>query len=445
MSISSAESVRKMPAVVFQDVSKRFVVHHERPRSFLELAVNLFRDGEREELWALKNVSFSVERGETLGLIGYNGSGKSTALKLMSRILEPTSGQVRTEGRISALIELGAGFHPDLTGRENVFLNGSLLGFSRSEMEARYDEIVAFSELGRFIDMPLKHYSSGMQMRLGFAIATSVDPDILLIDEVLAVGDEGFQRKCLARINRSRGRDKAIVFVSHELGAVREICDRVIWLEDGVVMAEGPAHDVVAQYLVRVGEHEEAGMAAADAPQINAQGDAGQSDEEKRWGTGEAVITNVRLAAGRHRERRVFDTEDSMIIDVEYQARQFIDEAAFGVGLFRDDGTHCYGTNTGIEGHLLALDPGRGRVRLVLDRLALLPGTYTVDVALHAPNGHPYDYWREARSFSARSSLDDVGVYRPRHRWVVDGALLDDEGHEDVAGGRQSETVVPEV
>ncbi len=444
MSISSAEGVHKMPAIVFQDVSKRFVVRHERPRSFLELAVNLFRDGEREELWALKNVSFSVERGETLGLIGYNGSGKSTALKLMSRILEPTSGQVRTEGRISALIELGAGFHPDLTGRENVFLNGSLLGLSRSEMEARYDEIVEFSELERFIDIPLKHYSSGMQMRLGFAIATSVDPDILLIDEVLAVGDEGFQRKCLTRINRFRGRDKAIVFVSHELGAVREVCDRVIWLEDGVVMAEGPAHEVVAEYLVRVGEHEEAGIAAAEALQID-QGDAGQSDEEKRWGTGEAVITDVRLAAGRPRERRVFDTENSMIIDVEYQVQQFIDEAAFGVGLFRDDGTHCYGTNTGIEGHLLALAPGQGHIRLVLDRLGLLPGTYTVDVAVHAPNGHPYDYWREARSFSVRSSLDDLGVYRPRHRWMVGGAPLDDEEHEDVAGGRQFETVMREA
>jgi len=426
------------PAIVFQDVSKRFIVYHERPRSFQELVVNLFRSAEREELWALRDISFQVRRGETLGLVGHNGSGKSTAMKLMSRILEPTAGQVRVEGRVAALIELGAGFHPDLTGRENIFLNGSLLGLSRSEMEQRYDEIVDFSELGRFIDMPLKHYSSGMQMRLGFAIATCVDPDVLLIDEVLAVGDEGFQRKCLARINHFRGSDKAIVFVSHDLGAVRQLCDRVIWIEDGVVMAEGPAHEVVARYLVRVGEQEEAGMAAAADDR-----DAG-ADEKKRWGTGEAEIVSVQLRrpdparrsdqdrAGGGRQRHLFDPEDGMIIDIEYHARRSIGEAVFGIGLFRDDGTHCYGTNTDIEGHALQLAPGQGRVQVVIDRLALLPGTYTLDVAVHAPNGHPYDYWREACAFSVRSARSDSGIYRPRHRWIIDGASADERWREEV-------------
>jgi lipopolysaccharide transport system ATP-binding protein len=217
-----------MAGIRFEDVSKRFLIHYERPRSFQDLVVNLFQRGNREELWALRNLSFEAQPGETLGLIGPNGSGKSTALKLMSRIFEPTSGRVAVEGRLSALIELGAGFHPDLTGRENIFLNGSLLGLSRAEMRDRYDEVVDFAELGRFIDMPLKHYSSGMQMRLGFAIATCVDPDVLLVDEVLAVGDEGFQRKCLARINRLRGQQRVIVYVSHDLGSVRQLCDRVI-------------------------------------------------------------------------------------------------------------------------------------------------------------------------------------------------------------------------
>ncbi|MFQ5857339.1 MAG: ABC transporter ATP-binding protein [Anaerolineae bacterium] len=444
-------------AIVFQHVSKRFIVQHERPRSFQELVVSFFRDSEREELWALRDISFAVRRGETLGLIGHNGSGKSTALKLMSRILEPTAGHVQVEGRVSALIELGAGFHPDLTGRENTFLNGSLLGLSRSEMQQRYDEIVEFSELRRFIDVPLKHYSSGMQMRLGFAIAMCVDPDVLLIDEVLAVGDEGFQRKCLARINRFRGRDKAIVFVSHDLGAVRQLCDRVIWLENGVVMAEGPAHEVVVQYLVHVGEREEARMAAGPL-----QAHAASAGEEKRWGTGEAEIVDVRLRcpepfdpslrqgsgqaaglragaaqdrliegrAGESRERHLFDPEDPMIVDIEYRARQFIEEAVFGIGLFRDDGTHCYGTNTGIDGHVLELEPGTGSVQVFIDRLALLPGTYTVDVAVHAPNGHPYDYWRAVCAFSVRSSVSDCGVYRPRHRWVIDGISLGERWRE---------------
>ncbi len=416
-----------MSTIVFQDVSKRFVVQHERPRSFQELVVNLFRGGEREELWALKDISFVVKPGETLGLVGYNGSGKSTALKLMGRILEPTSGQVQVEGRLSALIELGAGFHPDLTGRENIFLNGSLLGLSRSDMQARYDEIVEFSELGRFIDMPLKHYSSGMQMRLGFAIATCVDPDVLLIDEVLAVGDEGFQRKCLARINRFRGRDKAIVFVSHELGAVRQLCDRVIWLEDGVVMAEGPAHEVVAQYLVSVGEDEEADIVSSEAGDTPAAStDKAKTDEEKRWGTGEVVITDVRLRTNQPRQRRLFDPEDPMIIELDYVARRPIDEAVFGIGLFRDDGTHCYGTNTAIDAQPLRLIPGEGHIRLLIERLGLLPGSYSLDVAIHTPDEHPYDYWRGARAFSVRSSLGDSGVYRPRHCWVVgdgDGSL----------------------
>lgn len=426
------------PAILFQDVSKRFVVYHERPRSFQELVVNLFRSAEREELWALRDISFQVRRGETLGLVGHNGSGKSTAMKLMSRILEPTAGHVQVEGRVAALIELGAGFHPDLTGRENIFLNGSLLGLSRSEMEQRYDEIVDFSELERFIDMPLKHYSSGMQMRLGFAIATCVDPDVLLIDEVLAVGDEGFQRKCLARINHFRGSDKAIVFVSHDLGAVRQLCDRVIWIEDGIVMAEGPAHEVVARYLVRVGEQEEAGMATA------ADDRDPRADEKKRWGTGEAEIVNVQLRrpdpaegseqerAGDGRQRHLFDPEDGMIIDIEYHARRSIREAVFGIGLFRDDGTHCYGTNTDIDDHVLQLEPGRGRVQIVIDRLALLPGMYTLDVAIHAPNGHPYDYWRQACAFSVRSSRNDSGVYRPRHRWIINDVSADEQWREGV-------------
>ena len=271
-----------------------------------------------------------------------------------------------------------------------------------------------------------------MQMRLGFAIATSVDPDVLLIDEGLSVGDEGFQRKCLSRINQFRGRDKAIVFVSHDLGTVRQICDRVIWLENGFVTAQGPAHDVVTQYLVRVGEHEEAGI-ADEPPSVGTDDQATVAGEEKRWGTGEAGIIGVKIRTGEHRERHLFDPEDSMIIDIEYQARQSVSEAVFGIGLFRDDGTYCYGTNTDIEGEALALDVGRGRVRVIIDRLALLPGTYSLDAAIHAPNGHPYDYWREVCSFSVRSSIDDVGVYRPRHRWVVNGVTLSEQRRTEVA------------
>ncbi|RLC75531.1 MAG: ABC transporter ATP-binding protein, partial [Chloroflexi bacterium] len=193
-------------AIRFENVSKKFNLHHERKRSFQELALGLFRrdNGSREEFWALRDVDFNVEQGETVGLIGPNGAGKSTALKLVSRIIEPTSGRIKVNGRVGALLELGAGFHPDLTGRENIYLNGSILGLGRAEIERKLDDIIAFAELERFIDVPVKHYSSGMYVRLGFSVAVHTDPEVLLVDEVLAVGDAAFQRKCLERIDRMR-------------------------------------------------------------------------------------------------------------------------------------------------------------------------------------------------------------------------------------------------
>ena len=257
-------------AIQFDNVSKRFTLRHERRRSFQEAALAFLRGrgNSREELWALKDVSFAVERGKTLGIIGPNGSGKSTALKLITRILEPTSGQVDVQGRVSALIELGAGFHPDLTGRENVYLNGSLLGFSRREMEARFERIVEFSELEKFIDVPIKHYSSGMHMRLGFAVAIHVDPDVLLIDEILAVGDQAFQRRCLDKIGELKSQGVTILFVSHDLEAVQDLCDQAIWLEDGRIQAEGLAREVVDYYLMRVHEKERVALAAQQTAPI---------------------------------------------------------------------------------------------------------------------------------------------------------------------------------
>src|SRR5689334_12415694 len=236
--------------IEFQNVSKRFVLHRERRDSIPERIAGLLRPRVRgEAFWALHDVSFNIGKGESLGLVGHNGAGKSTALKLMTRILEPTSGSVELRGRVAALLELGSGFHPDLSGRENVFLNGSLMGFSRRDMQARMDEIVDFAEIGDFIDMEVKHYSSGMYTRLAFAVATTVDPDVLLTDEVLAVGDEAFQRKCMERIYRFRQVGKTIVFVSHALETVRQLCDRAVWLDRGAARAVGPAGEVIDAYL----------------------------------------------------------------------------------------------------------------------------------------------------------------------------------------------------
>jgi ABC-type polysaccharide/polyol phosphate transport system ATPase subunit len=241
-------------------VSKQYRLSHEKSRSLQEVWLNLFRGkraGKVEEFWALRDVSVRIEPGESVALIGPNGAGKSTALKIIARIIDPTQGMVRVRGRMSALIELGAGFHSDLTGRENVFLNGSILGFSRQEMQSRFDEIVTFAELEQFIDTELKRWSTGMVMRLGFAIATSVNPDILITDEILAVGDESFQRKCLVRIEAFREEGGTILFVSHDMHAVRDLCGRSVWLDHGVVQMDGPTAQVVAGYLAS-GRNEEA-------------------------------------------------------------------------------------------------------------------------------------------------------------------------------------------
>jgi len=430
-------------AVEFQEVSKRFIVHHERPRSFQELAVSFFRrnNASREELWALRDVSFAVERGETLGLVGPNGAGKSTALKLISRILEPTSGRIAVNGRVSALLELGAGFHPDLTGRENVYLNGSILGLSRREMREKFGDIVRFAELERFIDMPVKHYSSGMYMRLGFAIAIHVDPDILLVDEVLAVGDQSFQRRCLDRINEMKRRGVTILFVSHDLGAVRSLCDRAIWLEGGRVQAEGATREVVDRYLMRVHEKERADLAAQQAPPAEALPGEGLHPEpcpeprrravegpsegvsaeggRRRWGTREIEITSVRLLNSAGEETLLFESGQPAVIEIGYRVNRPVEAPVFGIAIYRNDGTHCYGTNTDIEGIPTDGLKDVGVVRVAFDSFAFIEGSYTLDVAVHARDGYPYDYHRPYCTFAVRSRLRDEGVFRPRHRWEI--------------------------
>jgi ABC-type polysaccharide/polyol phosphate transport system ATPase subunit len=241
------------PRIHLADVVQRFRVIRERPDTLREMFAHLFRN--RTSYYnfeAIKGVSFSIGDGEVVGIVGRNGSGKSTLLKIIAGVYRPTAGVVEISGKVAALIELGAGFHAELTGRENILINGLLLGLCKQEIRAREQLIIDFAELGEFIDSPVKQYSSGMYMRLGFAIATEVDPDILLIDEILAVGDAAFQQKCATRIDDFRRRGKTIVFVSHDLGAVRRLCHRALWIQDGVLQADGPADQVVAQYEERL-------------------------------------------------------------------------------------------------------------------------------------------------------------------------------------------------
>lgn len=359
-------------AIWFDGVSKKFILHRERARSFQELALNLFRrnNGSHEEFWALQDVSFTVERGETVGLIGPNGAGKSTVLKLISRIIEPTSGQIRVSGRLGALLELGAGFHPDLTGRENIYLNGSILGLSQAQIRRKLDDIIAFAELDRFIDVSVKHYSSGMYVRLGFSVAVHADPEILLVDEVLAVGDAAFQRKCLDRINHLRQQGVTILFVSHSTETVRAICSRALWLNDGWLVADGSAESVVTRYLDHSWTAEESGLKAGD-------------ENAHRWGSGEVRIVGIRLLDGSSREEQLFQIGEPLTIEMRYRAEKRVERPVFGLAIHRSDGMHITGPNTQFAGREIPWVEGEGVVQYTVSSLPLLEGAYYISVAVH--------------------------------------------------------------
>jgi hypothetical protein len=312
-------------------------------------------------------------------------------------------------------------------------INGIMLGLSRREVEARFDEIVAFAELQDFIEAPVKTYSSGMYMRLGFAVAIHVDPEVLLIDEVLAVGDEAFTRKCLDKIGEFRRRGRTILLVTHSLGLVERMCDDVLWLRQGRVADRGDPRRVVDHYLSYVAGGEEAllarehGQAPAEAAPAGAAEPPGAPPRggyrEGRWGGRELEITSVRLLDERGRERHVYASGERLELLLEVRAAAPLEDFVFGVGLFNSDGVSVYGTNTEIEEFVPRAARGAGQVRLELLDLRLTEGTYLVDVAAHRRDGTPYDYHRGLYSFRVKSRVKDVGVYRPAHRWSFAGGL----------------------
>jgi len=364
---------------------------------------------------ALHDVSFDVPKGTTLGIIGSNGSGKSTLLKLMAGIHRPTAGAIKTDGRISALIELGAGFHPEFTGRENIYINGIILGLSRKDIQQRIDDIIRFSELEEFIDSPVKTYSSGMYMRLAFSIAAAVDPEILLIDEILAVGDASFQRKCQNRLNALKADGKTIVIVTHDLGALERHCDRVLWLEHGRLKAYGDVQSVVQMYLEHVTEQQRVNLLEEHEDETEES-----SSRKRRWGSREVEIHSVNFFNGMPEPTYLFKTGDKMSIEILYKAYRPVYSPVFGIGIFRDDETYCYGTNTHIEKINVPRIEGEGTVRFCIDHLDLTSGKYFVDVAIHLEDGTPFDYHTRTYSFEVTSMIHDLGVYRPHHRWEFD-------------------------
>jgi ABC-type polysaccharide/polyol phosphate transport system ATPase subunit len=425
------------PAIELVNVSKIYRRYSGKQFATLKSALlqrSLVRDLRPNETFpALSDVSFTVPKGSTFAVIGRNGSGKSTALKLVAGITKPTSGTVRVDGRISALIELGAGFHPEISGRENVFINGIMLGLTKRQIHERFDDIVDFAELRQFIDAPVKTYSSGMYMRLGFAVAIHVEPDVLLVDEVLAVGDEGFTHKCLDKFADFRRSGKTVLLVTHSLSLVETLCDDAVWLDGGRVQGHGDPKRVVGAYLTAVEAGEQQLMAATTAKAVEeaeqpavADASAAPADAapnmfqaaEGRWGSREVEIVDVALLDRNRAPSFVFHTGDALEVRLKVRAHHPTDDFVFGIGLFNADGVCCYGTNTLIEEMQPEALSGDADVGFAVDALDLVEGTYKLDVSVHKKDGFPYDYHRLLYTFRVKSRMRDVGIYRPPHRWT---------------------------
>ena len=443
------------PAIRIEGLSKlyRRVASGHQLRTLKSALVerSLVRGLRRDEaIVALEDISFDVAKGEAVGLIGSNGSGKSTLLKTVAGILRPTGGVLEIDGRVAALIELGAGFHPEISGRENIYINGAVLGLSRREIDHRFDDIVSFSGLERFIDEPVKNYSSGMYVRLGFAVAIHTDPDVLLVDEVLAVGDEAFAHRCLRRIDEFLARGKTLLLVSHSLTLIEEVCDRAIWIDDGHLRLDGHPRRVIDAYRESVAAAEAAEHRSAKEKREQGDGEgpspAGRGDEETRdsdkedddkgaevlrWGSQEAVIERVRILVGDE-ERYHLECGDPVTFEITVRARQTLDDFVFGIAINTPREVECWGTNTDLAGFVpKSLGTGVSTVRVTCPDLRLAPGEYLVDMAVHSCDGAPYDYRRKLLGFSVTSGERGVGIYFPNHRWEFEGEVEWDRDDED--------------
>lgn len=404
------------PAIRVERLSKQFKLHTERRNSLKERVV---RGRSRSDgmFRALDDVSFDVPRGTTFGLIGHNGSGKSTLLKILAGVYRPTSGGVLVDGRVSALLELGAGFHGELTGRENIYLNGSILGLSRKQIAGAIDEIIEFSGLGDFIDSPVKIYSSGMYVRLGFAIAVTLEPEILIVDEIIAVGDEEFQRKCFDHLFRLRNQGTTIVLVTHSMGLAAELCDSAVWLDHGVVRAVGPAPEVIDQYLTEVNQAEARAGDHADEPVTGLA--------TSRTGSGEVRVTGVDLLGADGEVLPVVVTGEPLTVRVHFTTTAPVPAATFSLGFVHEIGIAIAGTNTRIHGEPIRLEPGVGHLDYIFDSLPLLAANWRISTAVRS-HGHTYDHLDKAFELTIRAGSDaEGGAVRLDGRWgelVVDPA-----------------------
>ena len=405
--------IHPQSAVSVRDAAKVYRRYGRRPHGTFKSA--LLSRGARPAgggVTALDGVSFEVAPGETLGVIGANGSGKSTLLKLLAGIVRPTRGSVDVRGRLAALLELGAGFHPELSGRENVEITGLLLGLTKKEIAARFDEMVSFAGIAEFLDAPVKTYSSGMAVRLGFSIAAHSEPDVLLVDEVLAVGDEAFSHRALEKLSEFERAGRTLVFVSHDLALVAERCRRALWLDAGRLRADGPAAETVHRYRAHVAGSE--GRRRLDEARRGA-----------RVGSGEATIENVRLLDADGKPAGGLRSGAPASLEMTVRAARPLADFVFGFRITTVSGVVVFGTNTALEGLRPERFEGEGRVALGIPALDLIPGVYSVDAAVHARDGAPYDALADVLRFEVASAADrsGAGIWGPPRRWQFSGGI----------------------
>lgn len=419
-------------AIEVKDLTKKYKVYYDKGSQLKERI--LFRSRNRyEERCVLNGISFKVNRGEAVALIGHNGCGKSTTLKLLSKIIYPNSGRVVMHGRVASLIELGAGFHPDMSGRENIYINAAIFGLTKKEIDARVDKIVEFSELEEFIDNPVRTYSSGMYMRLAFSVAINVDADILLVDEILAVGDVAFQAKCFNRLREIKANGTTIIIVSHSLAQIEQICDRSIWIHEGVIKEDGLPRVVDPHYLEfmseKAGEKETQKQQEIDIQGLQEQNveeleeevseEVLEEEDKKRWGSGEATMKKVVVVDADGVEKNEFSNRESFSICIEYKTEKEISDAVIGIAIYRDDQTYIYGTNTLIDYSEPVTLRKEGTICLKFDGLPLNAGKYTMDFAFHKPDGFNYDFWREACGVTIKNKRSEVGIVSVPHEWTI--------------------------
>ncbi len=392
-------------AIEVRDVHKFFKVYDDKGNMLRERIIHWNRN-RYEKREVLKGISFEVKKGEAIGLIGSNGCGKSTTLKLLTKILRPNSGSIDINGKVYSMIELGAGFHPDMSGRENIYINASIYGVKAKEVDKKLNDIIEFSELEEFIDNPVRTYSSGMYTRLAFAIAINMDADILLIDEILAVGDANFQDKCFTKLREIKKKGTTIVIVSHSLSQVEQICDRSLWIKDGHIELDGKPRDVHPVYMDYMGQGKK-----------KTKVENKDNKNNKRWGNQKARIEKAGIYLTNNENVENIRVGSSVSIKIDYSVREKVENAVFGIGIFRSDGVQVYGTNTRID-QIEEFDLEKdGVLEIYIDRLNLVVGEYTVDLAIEQGQGVAVDYYKDILNFRTYSDIRDIGICRISHIW----------------------------